>query len=105
MITQKQQNIGGLLTDIKNRQAGEMERDGKIISWEERKQIFLLPFEEGRNIVKYCIAPDAVEKVLSNLENVHWGCLVELELNSKRDVISVTVVSDVLKDFYESNVN
>lgn len=102
MITQKSKNIGGLLLKVAHRSAGEMEKNGKLISWEERYQLVILPFEDDRNIVKYSINPACEDKILRQLDEVHWATLIELELDG-REVVSVEVVSDILRDFYESN--
>lgn len=104
MITHKQKNVGGLLVAIKNRPAGEMEKNGKVITWESRKQLHILPFESDREIRKYSIAPSKEDFIIQQLEMVHWGALIELELGQKNEVIDITVVSDVLKDFYESEM-
>ena len=99
----KTKNIIVLLVRVAERPAGQMEKDGKQIHWDERIQISVLPFQESKNIMKYSLSPIYADKITRQLESVHWGCLIELEFE-KREVISVNILSDVLKDFYEENI-
>ncbi len=101
MITRKIQRIGGLLVKAWFRPAGEMEKNGKIIQWDKIFQIILVLFEEDR-IQKYAVAPEYVEQIQKQLDAVHWGCLIELELNGNK-IIDITIVDDALKNFYENN--
>lgn len=105
MIKQKNNNIGGLLLATKHRKAGLMEKDGKTIEWSEREQIILILFEgdDAKAIRKYSIAPSYEEKILQGLEKIHWGCLVELELEAG-EVVAVSIMEDALKNFYEKNL-
>ena len=105
MITQKKKNIGGLLLAVKHRKAGSMERENKVIEWADRYQIVLLSFEgeNERAIRKYSISPSYEKNILKGLDLVHWGALLEIELDSS-EIVSLTVVSDILKDFYESEI-
>ena len=103
MIKTKAKNIGGLLTDSKWRENGEMEKDGKVIQWPKRFMISVLPFEESRNILKYAVHPKHAERIEKQLADIHWGCLVELEIDG-REVVNVNVINDVLADFYEENM-
>lgn len=106
MITQKRQNIGGLIIGNKRRKAGQMEKDGKLIEWGERETITILLFEgeNERSIRKYCLSPSYEKKILQGLDILHWGALIELEFDDRNEVISLTVVKDVLKDFYEHEI-
>ena len=99
----QQQTKGGLLLNTKHRPAGSMDKDGKHIVWEEREQIIVLPFEEDKTIMKFSLAPQYADKILSTLDACHWGTLIEFELKNK-EVISVDIVEDVLKGFYESKM-
>ena len=102
MITQKKQNIGGLLINNKRRKAGQMHKDGKLYEWSERETITVLLWEgeNDRSIRKYVLSPNYEKKILQQLDVVHWGALIELDFDDKNEVISLTVVEDILKDFY-----
>lgn len=105
MKMQKKNNFGGLVIAVKHRKAGSMERDNKTITWNERFQVVLISFEgeNERAIRKYSINPEHEKKILQTLDSIHWGCLVELDLENG-EIISLTVVEDILKDFYESEI-
>lgn len=106
MITHKKKNIGGLLLANKRRKAGQMERDGKVIEWTDREQITLLLFEgeNERSIRKYSVNPHYEKQILQVLDSLHWGALIELDFSDNNEVISLTVVEDILKDFYEGEI-
>lgn len=99
MITQKSQEVRGLLVKVGLRPAGSMEKDGKTIQWEDVTQIVILPFESDRNLAKYTIAPDCANGIIQLLDDVHWGCFVELVF-SGRQVVDVRVLEDILSPFY-----
>lgn len=101
MITRKSQAVGGILLKAWYRPAGSMDKDGKKISWDAGYQIVIVPFEE-EHIQKHMVRPDCVDAIKAQLDTVHWGCLIELELDGKK-VKSVEVVTDSLKEVYANN--
>lgn len=102
MILQKRISTGGLLAGFKFRKAGQMDKDGKLISWGDAHQIILLPFEDEKGLRKYTVDPICVDEISKKLEAVHWGCLIEMDISNNL-VTDVTVIEDVLNDFYEKN--
>lgn len=101
MIVQTSKSIIGLLLNISHRSAGSMNKDGKLIRWDDAYQLTILPFEDSKVIRKFNIAPNAVENIQHQLEAVHWGALIELSFTGKL-VDDVYVVLDSLYDYYES---
>lgn len=99
MITRKQDETRGFLLDAKYRKAGQMEKEGKTIQWEDGYLIYILPFEDTR-VFKYTVHPDCVDQIEHTLEQVHWGAFVELDF-SNRQVISLTLLNDILINFYD----
>ena len=102
MILQKKLTASGLLTAIKFRKAGQMEKDGKLLTWDDAVQIILLPFEEEKNIRKYTVEPSCVEAIHQKLKPIHWGCFVEADISNNK-VMDITIIEDVLKHFYENH--
>ncbi|WP_270457744.1 hypothetical protein [Faecalimonas umbilicata] len=98
MIIRKQQKAKGLITCQRFRKAGQM-ADGSR-TWQDAYQIFLLPVEE-KEIFKYILDEDAVPFINKALETVHWGALVELELNTAGNVTGVQVIDDIFASYYE----
>lgn len=105
MKMQKKNNFGGLVIAVKHRKSGSMVRDNKTITWNERFQVVLISFEgeNERAIRKYSINPQHEKKILQTLDAIHWACLVELDLENG-EIVELTVVEDVLKDFYEREI-
>lgn len=101
MKTRKSQGTGGLLVKTWRRPKGKMEKNGKIIEWVEGFQIVIVEFE-GDQIKKYLADPACADQIEAQLDAVHWGALIELELSNKK-VVRVNVLEDALKDFYENN--
>lgn len=99
MIGQKR--FIALLLNAKDRKEGSMIKDGKTIAWGAGFQLVTLGLGEDQ-IQKYMVAPDCVEKVRAKLEQLHWGCAVELKIVNKK-VCDVTVLDDVLKDYCDEN--
>lgn len=100
MITKKGQSKKGLIVKAGFRPAGKMEKDGNSVSWADAYQIFLLSFEEEKEIEKFVVEDEYGESIMQQLETVHWGCFVELEFENRK-VVSVNILADVLADFYD----
>lgn len=97
----KFQNVTGLLVKVGMRPAGEMLKNGEKISWKDEFQIVIIPLEEesGKSF-KYVVEPPYIEKIERQLDEVHWGCLVQLALEN-RHVTAVEILDDILSDYYE----
>lgn len=97
----KFQNVTGLVMKVGLRHAGEMLKNGEKIAWNEEFQIFIVPLEdESGKSIKYVVEPPYIEKIERLLDDVHWGCLVQLALEN-RHVTNVEILDDILSNYYE----
>lgn len=95
----KKTKVGGLLIDAKFRESGSMVKDGKEITWDAGFQIAVILLEDTQP-KKFMVFTDRAKAIQAKLDSVHWGALVELEINGKK-VTDVIVLEDVLQRFYE----
>lgn len=98
-------NPQGLLLKIGHRPAGEAVIEGKAIQWNDADQLSILPKDDSSGkIRKYSIHPAHVERIYALLEDVYWGCFIELTI-SDRMVIDVTILSDWMTEYYANEIN
>lgn len=97
------QNCLICLCDIRYREAGNAEIDGKKIEWGAAHQLIGIPLESltGR-VSKYSILPEKYQAISDKLENVSWGVLVQLTFSGKF-VSDVEILSDWLTEFYKED--
>lgn len=102
MIINNNERIRLLLCNIKEREPGSMEKDGKEITWDAAVQLVGIPWEDTRGLTqKFTIEPDCVDDIVQKLEAVHWGCIVDLSLSNKK-VVDLKIVEDVMLPIYRN---
>lgn len=102
MILNRNENIRLILFNIRNREAGSMEKNGKEITWDSAVQLIGVPWEDTNGATrKYNIEPSHIKEISTVLEAVHWGCIVDISISQKQ-VVSLEVVEDVMLPFYEN---
>lgn len=90
------QSVIGLLINVKMREAGSMEKDGKKIEWGEADQLILLPLENPTGkIMKLNMSPTCAKSIYEATKDVCWGALVEVGTDG-RHAVSVTILADWL---------
>lgn len=102
MIINKKEDVRLMLCNIKEREAGSMDKDGKEIVWDAAVQLVGIPWEDTRaSAQKFTIEPDCVDDIVRKLDAVHWGCVVELFLSNKK-VVDLEIVEDVMLPIYRN---
>lgn len=97
------QNCLICLCDIRYREAGNAEIDGKQIEWGAAHQLIGIPLESlTGKAIKYSILPEKYQVISEKLENVSWGVLVQLTFSGKF-VSHVEILSDWLTEFYRED--
>lgn len=100
MILNRNENIRLCLFNIREREAGSMDKDGKKINWDAAVQLVGIPWEDTNGATrKYTIEPSHVDEISTILEAVHWGCIVDISISQKQ-VVSLRVVEDVMLPVY-----
>lgn len=100
MILNRNEDVRLCLFNIREREAGSMDKDGKTINWDSAVQLVGIPWEDTNGSTrKYNIEPSHVQEISALLEDVHWGCIVDISI-SQRQVVSLKVVSDVMLPVY-----
>ena len=102
MKLKKAKLLRALLLDIRESQAGSFTNDkGEKIAYSEATQIDVLSWEGGRgDVLRLSLSPEIVSFVLKEVENVHWGALIEVVLD-RNVVTSVKVLEDIFSGYYD----
>lgn len=84
-----------------NREAGSAIIDGKNVEWGAAKQIRGIEYGEPRYTKKYTLEENKAEKISAKLAEVHWGCYLELTVNTRNLVEDVEVLNDTFGEILE----
>lgn len=105
MIKNMNNEIRGVLLDVRDRQSGSFtNEDGKIVEYDAGVFCDFRPLGKTKgNIESYRVVPAYEQKIKLATENIHEGCLIDLKLE-ERQVVGVTIIADVLADYLAYDV-
>lgn len=93
----------GIVLDLRHRTAGSAEINGKLVEWKEGDILHFIPLENTKGTVfKYTLDPENANQIYQLLDDVCWGCLVELVFKEKL-VTDVLILSDWLANCYATD--
>lgn len=94
--------VTGLLMNLYDREAGEFENTaGRMVAYDAACVVVVLPLgnAQGRSM-KYKIRPEIIAKAKAATDNVHWGCLVSVQVEGS-NATDLVVLDDLFANIFK----